>query len=118
MGNLDKSAASSYVYARASGLLSKSFVGANANRLFSVQSLRELYTLLFDSEIPSVPEVMLAKEIEVKAAENFITLYKSLLSLRRFFPKFFLFTNMKIQKFLTQNLIKHASWHFGKQFLH
>ena len=80
MGNLDKSAASSYVYARASGLLSKSFVGANANRLFSVQSLRELYTLLFDSEIPSVPEVMLAKEIEVKAAENFITLYKSLLS--------------------------------------
>ena len=80
MGNLDKSAASSYVYARASGLLSKSFVGANANRLFSVQSLRELYTLLFDSEIPSVPEVMLAKEIEVKATENFITLYKSLLS--------------------------------------
>ena len=80
MGSLDRSAASSFVYAKASGLLSKSFVGDNANKLFSVQSLRELYTLLFDDEVPSVPEVLLSKEIEVKAASEFIALYKSLLA--------------------------------------
>ena len=80
MGSLDKSAASSFVYAKASGLLSKSFTGDNANRLFAVRSLRELYTLLFDEDVPSVPEVLLAKEIELKAKEKFIALYKSLLN--------------------------------------
>lgn len=80
MGRLDNSAASSFVYAKASGLLSKSFVGENASKLFSVQSLRELYVLLFGNEVPAVPEVLLSKEIEVKAAENFAALYKSLLA--------------------------------------
>lgn len=80
MGRLDNSAASSFVYAKASGLLSKSFVGNNASKLFSVQSLRELYVLLFGNEVPAVPEVLLSKEIEVKAAENFVALYKSLLA--------------------------------------
>lgn len=80
MGSLDKSAASSFVYAKASGLLAKSFAGENAIKLFSVQSLRELYTLLFSEEIPSIPEVMLAKEIEEKSEKIFISQYKSLLS--------------------------------------
>ena len=80
MGSLDKSAASSFVYAKASGLLSKSFTGGNVGRLFAVRSLRELYTLLFDADVPGIPEVLLAKEIESKAKENFITLYRGLLS--------------------------------------
>lgn len=80
MGSLDKSAASSFVYAKASGLLAKSFVGENAIKLFSVQSLRELYTLLFNEDVPSIPEVMLAKEIEQKSEAIFITQYKNLLS--------------------------------------
>ncbi|WP_294430604.1 V-type ATPase subunit [uncultured Treponema sp.] len=80
MGALDRSAASSFVYAKASGLLSKSFVGDNAGKLFSVQSLRELYTLLFGGEVPSVPEVLLSKEIEVKAEQRFLAQYKSLLN--------------------------------------
>ena len=79
MGALDRSAASSFVYAKASGLLSKSFVGDNAGKLFSVQSLRELYTLLFEGEVPSVPEVLLSKEIEEKAEKKFIAQYKNLL---------------------------------------
>ncbi|MBQ9207688.1 MAG: V-type ATPase subunit [Treponema sp.] len=79
MGSLDTSAASSFVYAKASGLLAKSFTGENAIKLFSVQSLRELYTLLFDDEVPSVPEVLLSKEIEVKSEEKFLTQYKNLL---------------------------------------
>ena len=80
MGSLDASAASSFAYAKASGLLAKSFVGQNASKLFSVQSLRELYTLLFDEEVPGVPEVLLSKEIEVKAEQNFLNQYKNLLS--------------------------------------
>lgn len=80
MGALDRSAASSFVYAKASGLLSKSFTGDNAAKLFSVKSLRELYSLLFTDNVPAVPEVMLSKEIETKAAESFISQYKELLS--------------------------------------
>ena len=80
MGSLDTSAASSFVYAKASALLAKSFVGERAGKLFSVQSLRELYTLLFDDEIPAVPEVLLAKEIETRAEQKFIAQYKNLLS--------------------------------------
>ena len=80
MGSLDKSAASSFVYAKASALLAKSFIGENAGKLFAVKSLRELYTLLFNEEIPSVPEVLLSKEIETKASQNLIAQYKNLLS--------------------------------------
>lgn len=80
MGSLDRSAAASFVYAKASGLLSKSFVGDNADKLFAVQSLRELYSLLFGDEVPAVPEVLLSKEIEVKAAARFVEQYKNLLS--------------------------------------
>jgi len=80
MGSLDKSASSSFAYATASALLSKSFIGENASRLFSVQSLRELYTLLFNDEVPAVPEVLLAKKIEEKAELTFINQYKALLS--------------------------------------
>ena len=80
MGALDRSAASSFVYAKASGLLSKSFTGDNAVKRFSVKSLRELYSLLFTDNVPAVPEVMLSKEIETKAAEAFISQYKELLS--------------------------------------
>ena len=80
MGSLDRSAASSFVYAKASGLLAKSFIGDNAAKLFSVKSLRELYTLLFDEAVPSVPEVMLSKEIETKAEKVFLDQYKALLN--------------------------------------
>ena len=77
---MDRSAASAFVYSKASGILAKSFTGDNAEKLFSVKSLRELYTLLFGSEIPAVPEVLLAKEIENKAAKKFHDLYADLLS--------------------------------------
>ncbi|MCR4821789.1 MAG: V-type ATPase subunit [Treponema sp.] len=80
MGSLDSSAAFSFVYAKSSALLAKSFVGQNAAPLFSVQSLRDLYNLLFQEEVPPVPEVLLSKEIEVKAQEKFLNQYKNLLS--------------------------------------
>ena len=80
MGSLDRSAASSFVYAKASGLLAKSFVGDNSSKLFSVRSLRELYSLLFVDETPGIPEVLLAKEIEQKAESKVISQYKNLIS--------------------------------------
>ena len=80
MGSMDFSAASSFVYAKASALLAKSFIGERAAKLFSAQSLRELYSLLFEDELPAVPEVLLSKEIETRAAQKFIGQYKNLLS--------------------------------------
>ena len=76
---MDRSAASAYVYAKASGMLAKSFVGARAEKLFAVKSLRELYGLLFDDEVPAVPENVLAKVIETKAQRQFISQYTDLL---------------------------------------
>ncbi len=77
---MDKSAAEAFVYAKASGMLAKSFVGVNITKLFSVKSLSELYSLLFPDSVPSVPEVLLAKEIEKKAEETFVSQYIKLLS--------------------------------------
>lgn len=76
---MDSSAASAYVYSKASGMLSKSFVGQNAKTLFSVKSLRDLYSLLFSDEIPSIPETLLSKEIEEKAEKIFLEQYISLI---------------------------------------
>ena len=76
---MDRSAASAYVYAKASGMLAKSYVGSRAEKLFSVKSLRELYGLLFDDEVPAIPESMLAKLIETKAQDRFISQYMGLL---------------------------------------
>ena len=76
---MDRSAASAYVYAKASGMLAKSFVGSRAEKLFSVKSLRELYGLLFDDEVPAIPEPMLAKVIETKAQKYFVAQYTGLL---------------------------------------
>ena len=76
---MDKSAADSYVYAKASGMLARSFVGARSERLFSAKSLQELWTLLFKKEIPAVPETLFAKALEKQAADKFISDFKSLL---------------------------------------
>jgi vacuolar-type H+-ATPase subunit C/Vma6 len=76
---MDRSSASAYVNAKASGMLTKSFVGTRASKLFSARSLPELWSLLFGTEVPSVPEVMLAQKIEQKALDNFIGQYQRLL---------------------------------------
>lgn len=78
---LDKSGAIAYTNAKIHGMLQKSFVGPRAEKLFSVNSLPELWALLFKDELPSVPELMLAKLIEKKALENFINQYKNLLEM-------------------------------------
>lgn len=77
---MDKSAASAFVYAKASGMLSKSYIGERTAKLFEAKSLQDLWTLVFNTEVPLVPEIMLAKQIEQKAEETFIKEFVDLLS--------------------------------------
>ena len=78
---MDKSAADAFVYAKASGMLARSFVGENARRLFSVHSLPELWSLLFSTSVPPVPEALLARELEKAAQNEFTSEYIKLVSL-------------------------------------
>ncbi len=71
--SMEKSAAASYVYARVSGMLSKSYVSHNAVKLFEVRSVSELWALLFKDEVPVLTEKMLAMELEKRARDNFIS---------------------------------------------
>ncbi len=77
---MDRAAAAAYVYAKSSGMLAKSYAAERSARLFQAKSLKDLYTLLFSDEIPAVPENLLAKEIEIKAEQQFIDDYIGLLS--------------------------------------
>ena len=51
---MDKSTADCYVYSKASGSLSKSFIGNRKSVLFSQSSIPQLWSLLFSKEIPSI----------------------------------------------------------------
>ena len=64
---MDKSGAGAYIFAKANGILGKSFTGKRANLLFGQKSLAELWTLIFRSQPPLVPEVLLSQQIEEKA---------------------------------------------------
>ena len=77
---MDKSAADAFVYAKAGGMLAKSFVGKRAALLFSARSLQELWSLLFTDEVPVVPETLLARELETQAQSVFIRDYKQLIA--------------------------------------
>ncbi|MBP5158477.1 MAG: V-type ATPase subunit [Treponema sp.] len=77
---MDKSAAASYVYAKASGMLAKSFVGPRAVRLFEVKTLAELWSLVFTDPLPVVPEMVLARELERTARNRFISQYLKLVT--------------------------------------
>lgn len=77
---MDRTGASCYVYAKASGMLAKSFIGSRTVDLFNAKSLQELWSLLFTDEMPAVPQTLLAQEIEKKASQKFIDEYKMLVS--------------------------------------
>lgn len=76
---MDRTGASCYIYAKASGMLAKSFTGSRTVNLFNAKSLQELWGLLFTDEVPAVPQTLLAQEIEKKAALEFIEDYKKLI---------------------------------------
>ncbi len=76
---MDYSGASSYIYAKACGMLSKTFTGKNAAALFNVRSLAEIWDLLFKEPVPQLPEQLLANKIEHEAVKKFVSQYISLL---------------------------------------
>lgn len=77
---MDKSGASAFVYAKASGMLAKSYIGKRAVKLFEVRKLSDLWAMLFDEEVPLIPEFMLARRIEEKAERLFVEDFSRLLS--------------------------------------
>ncbi len=80
---MDRSGASAYVYAKASGMLAKSFVGPRTVKLFEAKSLAELWSLLFKKEVPLVPEGMLAQMLEQEAELEFVKDFQTLLGAYR-----------------------------------
>lgn len=78
---MERSGAHSYVYAKASGILARSFTGHRAASLFAPRSLAELWSLVLKSEVPAVPETLLAKRLEEEAGAKFISEYKRLLDM-------------------------------------
>lgn len=77
---MDKVAADAFVYAKASGMYSKAFVGERAKKLFEQNHVSDLWTLLFKDEVPLVPEGRLAQLLERRVAEqsaaDFVSLVK------------------------------------------
>lgn len=78
---MDKSAADSYVYAKTSGMLKKTFAGDGAVALFGVDHLHDLWPLIFgaDTPCPQLPGSLLANRIEYNAVKKFVKQYIHLL---------------------------------------
>ena len=55
---MDKSGANAFVFAKANGILGKSFVNERAQQLFGQKSLSDLWTLIFQTQPPLVPDVV------------------------------------------------------------
>lgn len=77
---MDRSGASAFVYAKASGMLAKSYIGKRTAKLFEARTLTDLWTLLFEEEVPLIPEFMMARLIEEKAEQKFVHSFSRLLS--------------------------------------
>ncbi len=77
---MDRTAADSYVYAKACGMYARSFVGPRARRLFEPKRLRDLWSMLYGGEVPLVPEGLLALLLERKSEENAVRDVITLLS--------------------------------------
>lgn len=77
---MDYSTALAFCYARAAGLLKQSFLKERASLLFAQESLSDLWDLLFKEAAPLVPQTLLARQIEEKARDNFLSQYKSFLN--------------------------------------
>ena len=78
---MEKSGAESYIYAKAAGLLRKSWISEKAVSLFNAESLSSLWNMLFSVPEPAVPELLLANKIEIEAVKNFVKDYSKLLKM-------------------------------------
>ena len=72
---MDNSTALAFCYPKAAGLLTKAFLKDRAQLLFECESLTALWDMLFKEPVPLVPETLLARQIEEKAFDNFLSDY-------------------------------------------
>lgn len=77
---MDKQGAEIFNYAKACGILGKSFVNSRVSELFRQNSLSELWVLLFKTPVPLMPERLLAEEIEKQALNKLINQYSFFIS--------------------------------------
>ncbi|CEM60796.1 hypothetical protein DWQ65_05935 [Treponema phagedenis] len=77
---MDKITADSYLCAKVSGLYSKLYIGERAKRLFEVQRLQELWTLLFTDDLPALTEGQLIALLEQKISRRLIDDFLELVS--------------------------------------
>lgn len=75
---MERSGANAFVYGRLCGMLGKSFVGGRESALFDAATLADLWTAVFGTEVPLIPQMMLAQKIEVEAERRFIAQYTRL----------------------------------------
>ncbi len=69
---MDRTGAHAYVFAKACGIFSRSFVAERSRRLFEARRMQDLWALLFREEIPLVPEAMLAHLLERRAEQRLV----------------------------------------------
>lgn len=77
---MDNQGALTFSYAKACGILGKSFVNSRANLLFEQNSLSDLWTLIFKTPVPLMPERLLAEEIEKQALNQLIKQFSFFIS--------------------------------------
>ena len=78
---MDRVGADAFVYAKASGIYSKAFIGKRAKKLFEQSHVSDLWGILFKDEVPVVPEGRLAQLLERRIAERTASSFISLISL-------------------------------------
>lgn len=76
---MDRISADSFVFAKASALFARSYIGNKAKSLLEIKRIQDIWTLLFKEEVPLVPEGMLALQLERKAQSKKISQVLSLL---------------------------------------
>lgn len=77
---MDRFAADSFVYSKACGMYARSFVGKRTRLLFEARRLRDLWTILFDDEVPLAPEGLLTLYLERRAEQQAVDQFITLLS--------------------------------------
>ncbi len=77
---MDRNTAADFVYAKACGMYSKTFVGKRTKELFDARSISELCHLVLEEDVPLLPESQLAEFLEEKVAENLVKDFIKLLS--------------------------------------
>lgn len=78
---MDRVAADAFVYAKASGIFAKAFIGKRARKLFEKSHVSDLWGMIFKDEVPVVPEDRLAQLLERRVAERAAASFVSLVGL-------------------------------------